>query len=110
MHVKSKQAAGSNRRNQGDQEETRGGKHLKSLTFTDAIHQYSFLIQNGDMDQAYKKAANNFNGQMRQHFVVLADLKHGQGGVGERHQQREEGFRGRKRQTSNSNENKSRKK
>jgi len=51
-------------------------KHLSSLTFADSIMQYGGLISGSDLEPAYKKAAGNFRGQMRQHFVVLEDLEH----------------------------------
>jgi hypothetical protein len=51
-----------------------GGKsHIRSLTFADAVSQYGNKIDFSDLGFAYEKAAHNFEGQMRQNFVVLRD-------------------------------------
>jgi hypothetical protein len=52
-----------------------GGKglHLNSLTFAEAIQQYGEKLNQDDLVSAYRKAGGNFKGQMRQHFVVLAE-------------------------------------
>jgi hypothetical protein len=52
-----------------------GGKglHLNSLTFAEAIQQYGEKLNQDDLVSAYQKAGGNFKGQMRQHFVVLAE-------------------------------------
>jgi hypothetical protein len=48
-------------------------KHIKTLTFADAIEQYGKSLRHEDLHFAYEKAAWNFQGQMRQNFVVLKD-------------------------------------
>jgi len=60
LHVKGKTASGPRR-------------HIKSLTFTDAIEQYGVKLSAKDLGPAYEKASWNFQGQMRQNFVVLQD-------------------------------------
>jgi hypothetical protein len=60
LHIKGKEVTGPR-------------KHIRSLTFTDAIEQYGRRVEAGDLRTAYDKAAWNFQGQMRQHFVVLMD-------------------------------------
>jgi hypothetical protein len=60
LHVKGKTASGPR-------------KHIKSLTFTDAIEQYGMRLSSKDLGPAYEKASWNFQGQMRQNFVVLQD-------------------------------------
>ena len=60
LHVKGKAATGPRR-------------HIKSLTFTDAIEQYGMKLDKNHLGSAYDKAAWNFQGQMRQNFIVLQD-------------------------------------
>jgi hypothetical protein len=60
LHVKGKSASGPR-------------KHIKSLTFTDAIEQYGMRLSSRDLGPSYEKASWNFQGQMRQNFVVLQD-------------------------------------
>jgi hypothetical protein len=60
LHVKGKVATGPRR-------------HIRSLTFTDSIEQYGMRLGPRDLSLAYEKAAWNFQGQMRQNFVVLHD-------------------------------------
>jgi hypothetical protein len=48
-------------------------KHIKTLTFADAIEQYGKSLRKVDLHFAYERASWNFQGQMRQNFVVLKD-------------------------------------
>jgi len=48
-------------------------RHIKSLTFADAIEQYGLRLEEKHLTWAYEKASWNFQGQMRQNFVVLGD-------------------------------------
>ena len=48
-------------------------KHIKTLTFADAIEQYGKSLRHEDLHFAYERASWNFQGQMRQNFVVLKD-------------------------------------
>jgi uncharacterized membrane protein YgcG len=69
MHIKAK----SDRSESGTRGKHDPRRHIGSLTFADSIMQYGGLISGNDLEPAYKKAAGNFRGQMRQHFVVLED-------------------------------------
>jgi hypothetical protein len=64
LHIKAK-----------DNSEAPGGsrRHIRSLTFADAVSQYGNRLEFSDLGHAYEKAAHNFEGQMRQNFVVLRD-------------------------------------
>lgn len=68
LHVKGKSVSGPRR-------------HIRSLTFTDAIEQYGMNLTLKDLGPAYEKAAWNFQGQMRQNFVVLQDRSEEAGGA-----------------------------
>ena len=67
LHIKAKEQGSSSGPTFGPR------KHIKTLTFTDAIAQYGRALDDRDLSFAYEKAAWNFQGQMRQNFVVLRD-------------------------------------
>jgi len=69
LHIKGREASGPRR-------------HIRSLTFADAIEQYGLNLEQTDLGLAYDKAAWNFQGQMRQNFVVLMDREEMTGGSG----------------------------
>ena len=51
----------------------KGEKPPYALTFSDAIARYSDVLRDDDLGDAYRRAGNTFNRQMRQTFVVLKD-------------------------------------
>lgn len=57
-------------------------RHIKSLTFADAIEQFGLRLEERHLTWAYEKASWNFQGQMRQNFVVLADRAVATGSAG----------------------------
>jgi hypothetical protein len=69
LHIKGREASGPRR-------------HIRSLTFADAIEQYGLNLEQTDLGLAYDKAAWNFQGQMHQNFVVLMDREEMTGGSG----------------------------
>jgi hypothetical protein len=76
LHIKAK-----------DNSEGLGGsrRHIRSLTFADAVSQYGNRLEFSDLGHAHEKAAHNFEGQMRQNFDGRVTLK---GVGGERKRQR----------------------
>ena len=48
-------------------------KQPYALTFSDAIARYGSILEDIDLEEAYRRAGNTFNRQMRQTFVVLKD-------------------------------------
>jgi hypothetical protein len=69
LHIKEKEANGAGA---GAGART-PRRHIKSLTFADAIEQYGLRLEEKHLTWAYEKASWNFQGQMRQNFVVLGD-------------------------------------
>jgi hypothetical protein len=51
-----------------------GQPKTMTYTFSDAVARFGGRLQAGDLEEAYRRAGNNFRGQMSQHFVVLHDL------------------------------------
>lgn len=49
------------------------GKQPYALTFSDAIARYGSVLEEGDLEEAYRRAGNTFNRQMKQTFVVLKE-------------------------------------
>jgi hypothetical protein len=46
-------------------------KPLKSFSFIDTITRFGHLVEVEDLETAYGRAGNSFNGQLQQNFVVL---------------------------------------
>jgi hypothetical protein len=46
-------------------------KPLKSFSFIDTITRFGHLVDVEDLETAYGRAGNSFNGQLQQNFVVL---------------------------------------
>ena len=53
--------------------ETSGQSRTMTYTFSDSVAKFGLKLRDGDLDEAYRRAGNNFAGQMSQHFVVMKD-------------------------------------
>jgi hypothetical protein len=52
---------------------TTGAMKPQSLTFADCMSRFGKIIDQENLNDAYRKAGRGFKGQLRQHFVVLTD-------------------------------------
>ena len=48
-----------------------------TYTFSDSVAKFGNRLQQGYLDEAYRRAGTNFTGQLSQHFVVLSDKNAG---------------------------------
>jgi hypothetical protein len=57
--------------------DTSGQSRTMTYTFSDSVAKFGNRLQQGDLDEAYRRAGTNFTGQLSQHFVVLSDKNTG---------------------------------
>jgi len=57
--------------------ETGGQPRTMTYTFSDSVAKFGGRLQDGDLEEAYRRAGLNFAGQMSQHFVVMNDRNPG---------------------------------
>jgi hypothetical protein len=55
---------------------TQNARPIKSFTFIDSVTKFGHLVGRGDLDAAYSRAGNAFEGQVGQNFVVLNAADH----------------------------------
>jgi hypothetical protein len=55
---------------------TQNARPIKSFTFIDSVTKFGHLVKRMDLDAAYSRAGNAFEGQIEQNFVVLNTSDH----------------------------------
>ena len=55
---------------------TQNARPIKSFTFIDSVTKFGHLVGRGDLDAAYSRAGNAFEGQVGQNFVVMNAADH----------------------------------
>jgi hypothetical protein len=55
---------------------TQNARPIKSFTFIDLVTKFGHLVKRMDLDAAYSRAGNAFEGQIKQNFVVLNMTDH----------------------------------